>query len=89
MEELNLSWKNYQQNISTSFKKLRQKTEFHDVTLVSCDQKQVFAHKVVLSAGSEFFSNILQKNEHTPLINIFAWFWWHSSLDSQNYYIAI
>ena len=23
------------------------------------------------------------------LLNIFAWFWWHSTLDSQNYYIAI
>ena len=23
------------------------------------------------------------------LLIIFAWFWWHSTLDSQNYYIAI
>ena len=28
-------------------------------------------------------------NEKQALINIFAWFWWHSSLDSQNYYIAM
>ena len=26
---------------------------------------------------------------YISLINIFAWFWWHSSLDSQNYYIAM
>ena len=25
----------------------------------------------------------------STLLIIFAWFWWHSTLDSQNYYIAI
>jgi len=64
MEKFNLKWNDFQPNISASFKKLRNHSEFHDVTLVSNDQKQVSAHKVVLSACSAFFSNILEKNKH-------------------------
>ena len=64
MEKFNLKWKDFQPNVSASFKKLRNHSEFHDVTLVSNDQKQVLAHKVVLSACSAFFNNILAKNKH-------------------------
>jgi len=64
MEKYNLKWNDFESNISASFKKLRNQSEFYDVTLVSKDQKQVSAHKVVLSACSSFFSNILQKNKH-------------------------
>ena len=64
MEKFNLKWNDFQPNISASFKKLRNHCEFHDVTLVSNDQKQVSAHKVVLSACSAFFRNILEKNKH-------------------------
>ena len=56
-------------NVSTSFKNLRNQKHFYDVTLVSDDQKQVSAHKVVLSACSEYFSNILKQNPHShPLL---------------------
>merc|ERR1711884_962829 len=34
----------------------------HDVTLVSDDQQQVSAHKLVLSACSEYFKNIFKHN---------------------------
>ena len=37
MEKFNLKWNDFQPNISASFKKLRNQSEFHDVTLVSND----------------------------------------------------
>ena len=54
MESYSLKWKDFQSNVSATFKKLRSKSEFFDVTLVSDDHKQVAAHKVVLSASSTF-----------------------------------
>ena len=40
-----------------------------DVTLVSDDEQHIAAHKLVLSASSEFFKNIIKKAKHSnPLI---------------------
>ena len=64
-EKFSLKWYDFQLNASTSFKNLRNQKHFYDVTLVSDDQKQVSAHKVVLSACSEYFSNILKQNTHS------------------------
>ena len=36
----------------------------HDVTLVSDDHKKVEAHKLVLSASSEYFREIFENNQH-------------------------
>ena len=48
---------------------LQKEEDFYDVTLVSEDQTQIKAHKVVLSACSPFFKNILKKNLHQhPLL---------------------
>ena len=44
-------------------------SDFCDVTLVCSDGKQILAHKVILSAGSEFFQGLLKQNRHPhPLI---------------------
>ena len=52
----------------TSFKDLREEEELFDVTL-ACDDEQIQAHKVILSAGSSFFQSIIRRNPHThPLI---------------------
>ena len=70
-EKFCLKWNNFQQNISHSFTKLRRESHFFDVTLVSADQRQTKAHKVVLSACSEFFKSILSENSHGhPLLYI-------------------
>ena len=67
--KFNLKWKEFQLNVTKSFRDLRKENNFYDVTLVSDDQKQVSAHKVVLSACSEYFSNILKQNPHShPLL---------------------
>ena len=56
-------------NDSKSFSQLRQQTGLFDVTLVSSNQRQVSAHKVVLSACSDFFKNIFHRNTHPhPLL---------------------
>jgi len=46
-----------------AFKNLLNETEFVDVTLACPDEKQIDAHKVVLSACSPFFKKILLKNK--------------------------
>merc|ERR1712189_46117 len=49
--------------------KLKNKSDYHDVTLVCDDNYSVSANKVVLSLASKFFDNIFQLNKHPhPLI---------------------
>ena len=68
-EKLCLNWKNFQQNISSAFRELRDDKDFFDVTLACEDDEQVSAHKVILSACSPFFRNILRRNQHQhPLL---------------------
>ena len=64
-EKFCLKWNDFQTNVSTTFRKLRTSDHFYDVTLVSDDQQQVSAHKVVLSSSSEYFKNILTSNKHS------------------------
>ena len=63
-KKFNLKWEDFQPHITNSYTLLRNDSKFCDVTLVSDDQKQIAAHKVVLSACSEYFSNILSSNNH-------------------------
>ena len=68
-EKFCLKWNDFYSNVTKSFSKLRIEDDFFDVTLVSDDQTQISAHKVVLSACSEYFRNILKKNKHpNPLL---------------------
>ena len=54
-----LRWNNYQTNITAEFEVLREGQHFVDVTL-ACDGHQLKAHKVVLSACSPYFKDLLQ-----------------------------
>ena len=68
-EKFSLKWNDFQSTVSSSFKTLRQEEDFFDVTLVSDDEVQMSAHKLILSACSSFFKSILKKNPHSnPLI---------------------
>eukprot|EP00092_Neocalanus_flemingeri_P021344 GFUD01023133.1.p1 GENE.GFUD01023133.1~~GFUD01023133.1.p1 ORF type:complete len:304 (-),score=72.93 GFUD01023133.1:2-874(-) len=52
-----------------AFKELKEDKDFFDVTLACNGDRQLQAHKVILSACSPFFRNILKKNPHQhPLI---------------------
>ena len=44
-----MKWNDFQTNVSNAFRKLRTSDNFYDVTLVSDDQQQVSAHKLVLA----------------------------------------
>ena len=69
MEKFYLKWNDFVRNASQSFRNLRKEEDFYDVTLVSDDEKHFPAHRVVLSASSEFFKNILKRVNHSnPLI---------------------
>ena len=68
-EKFSLKWNDFQTTVSKSFGVLRQEKEFLDVTLVSDDETQISAHKLVLSACSGFFKSILKNNSHShPLL---------------------
>ena len=68
-EKFCLKWNDFQSTVSQSFSSLRKEKDFFDVTLVSDDEVQISAHKVVLSACSSFFKSILKTNNHPqPLI---------------------
>ena len=68
-EKFSLNWNDFQENISSAFSQLRHDSNLTDVTLVSEDGEQLESHKLILSASSPFFMNILQRNKHPhPLI---------------------
>ena len=61
MQKFSLKWNDFQENTSSAFINLRDYLEFNDVTLVSEDGETMEAHKVILSASSPFFMNILEQ----------------------------
>ena len=67
-EKFCLRWNDFETNISSAFRELRDDKDFFDVTL-ACDDEQIQVHKVILSACSPFFRNILRRNPHQhPLV---------------------
>ena len=68
VENFKLKWNDFESNLADSLRDMREEGEFFDVTL-ACDDNQISAHKVVLSACSPLFKNILKRNHHEhPLI---------------------
>ena len=63
-EKFCLRWNDFESNVSKSFRNLRMEEDFYDVTLVSSDHRKLQAHKLVLSACSEYFKNILKLEKH-------------------------
>jgi len=67
-EKFCLRWNDFESNISVAFREIREEKDFFDVTL-SVGDRQVQAHKIILSACSPFFRGILRKNPHAhPLL---------------------
>ena len=61
---INLKCSDWLDNVDSSFKTHLESDLFADVTLVSDDKKLFQAHKLILSAGSEYFRDILSANTH-------------------------
>jgi hypothetical protein len=67
-EKFCLRWNDFETNIISAFRYLRDDKDFFDITLV-CEDEQIQAHKVILSACSPFFHKILRRNPHQhPLL---------------------
>jgi len=68
-EKFCLRWNDFESNVSTAFRDLREEKDFFDVTLACDDSSQVAAHKVILAACSPFFRDVLRRNPHShPLL---------------------
>ena len=68
-EKFCLKWNDFNSNASRAFGLLRGEDFLQDVTLVGDDNSQIAAHKLVLSACSEYFKNIFKNNSHShPLL---------------------
>ena len=68
-EKYALTWKDFQQNITSSYRNLWKDKDFSDVTLVCEDNNQIKAHKMILAACSPFFNSFLKNNNHShPMI---------------------
>ena len=61
-EKFCLRWNDFESNVSTAFRDLREEKDFFDVTLACDDSSQVAAHKVILAACSPFFREVLRRN---------------------------
>ena len=63
------NWQNFSEHLQLMFKDLYEEGKHSDVTLVCDDQTQFKAHKIVLSACSPVFKNIIDNNpSQHPLI---------------------
>ena len=67
-EKFNITWSEYQTIFTRSFSKLRHDTDLSDVTLVSDDQEPIPAHRLILSASSEFFKGVFYNNKHNNIV---------------------
>ena len=61
---VHLSWEEFDNNTSNTFKQLFVDQHFMNVTLACDDGKQIEAHKVILSSSSTFFKRVLTKIPH-------------------------
>lgn len=68
-EKKDYVWPTFNQHISETLKQMMLNNEFTDITLICEDQKQISAHKNILSACSPVFRKILLMNQlQSPII---------------------
>ena len=57
--QLSLRWSDYPHSLASTFRSLKEEEDFVDVTL-ACSAQQFTAHRVVLSACSPYFRQLLK-----------------------------
>ena len=68
-EKFCLRWNELEANLSSAVRDLRDNKELFDLTLACDDDQHIQVHRVVLSASSSFFRNLLRRlPHHHPLI---------------------
>merc|ERR1719245_754846 len=63
-----LRWDEFDNNIREYFSSLRKDGRMFDVTLATEDGQQIQAHRIILSAGSNFFSEIFLNSHHSNIL---------------------
>merc|ERR1712179_398548 len=63
-----MKWNEFDTNIREYLKILREDHRLFDVTLVTDDGQHIQAHKIILSAGSHFFSDIFLKSNQISML---------------------
>ena len=59
MDDYNFKWKTFSKHLDQTFRDLLEDKRFANATLVCDDQRQIKAHKFVLSACSPVFKKII------------------------------
>ena len=68
-EKFCLRWNEFESNLGNALRDLRDNRDFFDLTLACDDAQEIQVHRVILSACSTFFRNILRRlPHHHPLI---------------------
>ena len=68
VEKFCLRSNDFETNVREYFKELREEHSYFDVTLSTADHYQIEAHKVILAAGSKFFSDIFKQANHKNIL---------------------
>ena len=68
MDKFSLKWSDFDTNIREHFRKLRTDQKLFDVTLATDDGQHIQAHRIILAAGSQFFSDIFLKSNHANMM---------------------
>ena len=63
-----MKWNEFNSNIRGYLRIIREDQRLFDVTLVTDDGQHIQAHKIILSAGSHFFSDIFLKSNQTNML---------------------
>ena len=70
-EHFFLQWENFQGNLRSCYTEMRENNQFSDVTLSCEGGQQVKAHKIILSATSTIFNDMLIQSDHPkPLLHL-------------------
>ena len=67
-DDLNMVWSEFQENTIKYLSYMRNNHDFCDVTLAGDDLELLPAHKVIISAGSDFFETIIRKTGGHPVL---------------------
>ena len=68
MDNFCLKWDEFEKNIRECFRTLRDNQKSFDVTLATDDGHQIQAHKIILTVGSNFFSDIFTSTNHSNVL---------------------
>merc|ERR1712179_870734 len=68
MDKWCMKWNEFDTNIREYLRIIREDQRLFDVTLVTGDGQHMQAHKIILSAGSHFFSDIFLKSNQTNML---------------------